>query len=336
MKTALTLMLTIILCFSIQAQDLLSRTQIFHAIEWEHPAFTGVQVKPSADLMYRQALNSYGKESGYYQVGIFYPITKNTGSMSDNSGFKLSNPTKARSLYSSRKERRKQGVGLQVNAIKLGPLDRKEVKAFYAYHLPITNEHIISMGSALKFQQNRIGFDNLTVRDEVNDDLYQQIINSSAGTQSNLHLDIGLALYHRDYYFSITAKSLFITEIQDNEILEHIKNGTSYSFLAGYNWRFSPDFSLLPNVEINYLSIYGEQYKGTIRFKYKELIYVGAGMHHDLKWSALLGVNIPGDIFLHYSYDYYTGFIQEFANGVHEISLSFLINNKKSSTPFSW
>ncbi len=321
---------------NIQGQDLLSRTQIYHAVEWQHPGLAGVQDKLSADLMYRQALNSYGNESGYYQVGVFYPIKKRIGEDAGSSGFKLSNQDKAEEIYNSKKARRKQGLGLQLNKIKIGPLDRTEVKAFYAYHLPISDQFNLSLGSALKFQQNMIGFDNLTVRDEINDSFYQQIINSSAGAQSNLQMDIGTALYSNDLYFTFTARSLFITELQSNEILEYLKDGQTFNFLAGYKWRVHPDFTLLPNAEINYFSTFGTQYKGSLRIKYKELIYAGAGMQNELKWSALLGFNIPGDIFLHYSYDYYTGFIQEFANGVHEVSLSYLFNNKNASTPFTW
>lgn len=321
---------------NLQGQDLLSRTQIFHAVEWQHPGLAGVQDKLSADLMYRQALNSYGNESGYYQVGVFYPIKKRIGEDAGSSGFKLSNQDKVEEIYNSKKARRKQGVGLQLNKIKIGPLDRTEVKAFYAYHLPVSDQFNLSLGSALKFQQNMIGFNNLTVRDEINDSFYQQIINSSAGAQSNLQMDIGTALYSNDLYFTFTARSLFITELQNNEILEYLKDGQTFNFLVGYKWRVHPDFTLLPNAEINYFSTFGTQYKGTLRIKYKELIYAGAGMQNELKWSALLGFNIPGDIFLHYSYDYYTGFIQEFANGVHEVSISYLFNNKNASTPFTW
>jgi type IX secretion system PorP/SprF family membrane protein len=319
-----------------QAQDLLSRSQIFHAVEWQHPGLAGVQDKLSVDLMYRQALNSYGKESGYYQVGVFYPIKNRIGQDAGNAGFKLSNQDKAQEIYNSKNARRKQGIGLQLNKIQIGPLDRTEVKAFYAYHLPVSDKFNLSLGSALKFQQNRIGFGNLTVRDDLNDSFYQQIINSSAGSQSNLQMDIGSALYSQNLYFTFTVRSLFITELQNNEILEYLKDGQTFSFLAGYKWRLNPDFTLLPNAEINYFSTFGTQYKGTLRLKYKELLYAGAGMQNELKWSALLGFNIPGDIFLHYSYDYYTGFIQEFANGVHEISLSYLFNNKNASTPFTW
>lgn len=336
MKKEILLLLIILFGWKAQAQDLLSRTQIFHAAEWQHPGLAGVQENLSVDLMYRQALNSYGSESGYYQIGAFYPIKNDLGGQADGSGFKISNPDKAKEIYNSKTARRKQGVGLQLNAIILGPLDRKEVKAFYAYHLPISNRLNLSLGTSLKLQQNMIGFENLTVRDEVNDDFYQQIINSAAGKQTNLQLDIGTALYNEQFFLTFTAKSLFITELNNNNVLEYLKDGEAYSVLAGYQWIFHPDFSILPNAEINYLTTYGTQFKGTVRFKYKELMYVGAGMQNDLKWSGLVGVNIPGNIFLNYSYDYYTGYISEFSNGVHEVSLSYLFNNQNASTPFTW
>ncbi|GAA5034756.1 hypothetical protein GCM10011506_29150 [Marivirga lumbricoides] len=336
MKKEILLLLVILVSWKTQAQDILSRTQIFHAVEWQHPALSGVQENLSIDLMYRQALNGYGSESGYYQVGAFYPIKNSVGGESDNSGFKISNPDKAREIYNSKIARRKQGVGLQLNAIILGPLDRKEIKGFYAYHLPISEQLNLSLGTSLKFQQNMIGFNNLSVRDEINDDFYQQIINSSEGKQTNLQLDIGTALYSKQFFFTFTAKSLFITELNKNNTLEYLKDGESYSVLAGYKWKFNPDYSILPNAEVNYLTDYGTQFKGTIRFKYKELMYVGAGMQNDLKWSGLIGLNIPGNIFLNYSYDYYTGYISEFSNGVHEVSLSYLFNNQNASTPFTW
>ena len=326
----------ILLSHMVKAQDVLSRTQIFHAVEWQHPAMAGIQNQLSADVMYRQALNGYGQESGYYQAGVFYPIQKAKTNTGNNTGFKISNATKAREFYNSKKARRIQGVGLQLNAVQLGPLNRTEAKAFYAYHLPVNKKFNLSMGTALKFQQNRVGLGNLTVRDEINDDFYQRLINSSAGAESNMQMDIGMAFYSTDIYFSFTAKSIFNYALRENEYMDYLNDGINYSLLFGYNWKINSDLSLLPNVELNYYSTFGTQYKTAVRLKYKELVYVGVGNHHQLKWSGLVGFNIPGGLFLHYSYDYYTGFIREFANGVHEISLSYLFNNKNSNTPFTW
>ncbi|MGM0579222.1 MAG: PorP/SprF family type IX secretion system membrane protein [Bacteroidota bacterium] len=315
------------------SQDVLSRTQIFHAIEWQSPAMAGIQNNMSADLMYRQALNGYGNNSGYIQAGFFYPIKKVEGT---NSSFAISNPNKTAEFYGSKKARRKQGVGIQINSIQLGPLDRTEVKGFYAYHLPVNSKYSLSLGTALKYQQNSIGYNNLHVRDKANDDLYQQIINTNSGRQSNVQMDLALAYYSNRVYVSLVANSLFTEPIQGNEMEAYMNDGMNFSLMAGYKWNINADLSLLPNIEINYFTTTGEQYKSSLRLKYRELIYIGAGMHHDLKWAGLFGVNVPGNFFVNYSYDYYTGFIQEFSNGVHEVSLSFLFKNKNSSTPFTW
>ena len=232
MKKEILLLLIILLSWQTQAQDLLSRTQIFHAVEWQHPGLAGVQENLSVDLMYRQALNGYGSNSGYYQVGGFYPIKNSVSGQDDNSGFKISNPDKAKELYNSKTARRKQGVGLQLNAIILGPLDRKEIKGFYAYHLPVSDKLNLSLGTSLKFQQNMIGFNNLTVRDEINDDFYQKIVNSAEGKQTNLQLDIGTALYSEQFFFTFTAKSLFITELNNNNALEYLKDGGELFWLC--------------------------------------------------------------------------------------------------------
>lgn len=335
MKKILLLILISFLSLTLNAQDILSRSQIFHAVEWRHPAFAGIQTKLSADLMYRQALNSYGNGSAYYQVGLFYPIKKSLVAGTDNS-FQLSNSEIADEYYSSKKARRKQGVGIQLNNIALSPLNRKEVKLFYAYHLPISKDLYLSLGSAVKFQQNNIGLTHLNVRDELNDDFYQQIINSGSGRQSNLQVDMGSALYSSNFYASFTVNSLLFAGLQKNGMMEHLEEDMSYNFLLGYKIRLNSEILILPNAEINHFSTYGTQYKGTLRIKYKELVYVGAGMQHNLKWSGLMGFNIPGNLFLNYSYDYYTGFISEFSNGVHEVSLSYLFNNKNSSTPYTW
>ncbi len=318
------------------SQDALSRTQIFHAIEWQSPAMAGIQNNMSADIMYRQALNGYGNTSGYIQAGFFYPIKKVEGTNARNSSFAISNPNKTEAFYGSRTARRKQGVGLQVNAIRLGPLDRTEIKGFYAYHLPVNSKYNLSLGTALKFQQNIIGYNNLNVRDKANDDLYQKLISGNSGRQSKIQMDLALAYYSNRIYVSFVANSLFNESIQDLEMGAYMNDGMNFSLMAGYKWNINADFSLLPNVEINYFTTTGEQYKSSLRIKYRELIYIGMGMHYDLKYAGLFGVNVPGNFFVNYSYDYYTGFIQEFSNGVHEVSLSFLFNNKNSSTPYTW
>ncbi|MGJ3234273.1 PorP/SprF family type IX secretion system membrane protein [Marivirga sp.] len=335
---AIILFLMVYFCIieTLQSQDILSRTQLFHAIEWQSPAMAGIQNNLSADIMYRQALNGYGNQSGYVQAGLFYPIKKAKGENINNSSFALSNPEKAEEFYNSKVARRKQGIGLQLNSIQLGPLDRTEIKGFYAYHIPVNNAFNLSLGSAMKFQQNTIGFNNLNVRDKANDELYQRLMNSDAGRQSNVQMDLSLAYYSNKLYFSFVANSLFTQSFQENEMAAYMNDGLNFSLMAGYKWNLNSELSLLPNAEINYFATTGGQYKSSLRLKYKELIYIGMGMHHQLKWAGLFGVNVPGNFFVHYSYDYYTGFIQEFSNGVHEVSLSFLFNNKNSSTPYTW
>lgn len=320
----------------VYSQEVLSRTQIFNAIEWQSPAMAGIQDNMSADIMYRQALNGYGSRSGYVQAGLFYPIKKVTGDNADNSSFAISNPDKAKEFYNSKTARRKQGVGLQLNAIRVGSLNRTEVKGFYAYHLPVTSQYNLSLGSAMKFQQSNINIKNLNVRDKANDDLYQQLVSGELGKQSNIQMDLSLAFYSDKLYLSFVANSLFVQPLRETKMETYLNDGTNFSLMAGYEWSLNTDYALLPNVEINYFRSTGNQYKASLRLRYKELLYVGAGMHNSLKWSGLFGVNIPGNFFVNYSYDYYTGFIKEFSNGVHEVSLSFLFNNKNASTPYTW
>jgi type IX secretion system PorP/SprF family membrane protein len=321
---------------SVLSQDVLSRTQIFHAIEWQSPAMAGIHNNMSADIMYRQALNGYGSQSGYVQAGFFYPIKQVETNASNNTSFTMSNPELAEAYYNSRLARRKQGVGLQINSINLGPLDRTEVRGFYSYHLPVSTNFNLSLGSAIKFQQNSVGFGNLNVRDQTNDDLYQRLINGNSGRQSNVQMDLSAAYYSSDLYLSFVANSLFTQPFQDNEMAAYMNDGLNFSFIAGYKWGLNSDLTLLPNIEMNYFTTTKGQFKSSVRLKYKELIYIGMGMHHQFKWAGLFGINVPGNFFVNYSYDYYTGFIQEFSNGVHEVSLSFLFNNKNASTPYTW
>jgi type IX secretion system PorP/SprF family membrane protein len=337
-RKAIVLFVTVSLSIvkNVYAQDVLSRTQIFQAIEWQSPAMVGIQNSTSADIMYRQALSGYGNQSGYVQAGFVYPIKKAEESGLKNSSFTISNPDKAEEFYNSKTARRKQGIGLQLNSIQLGPLDRTEVKGFYAYHLPINKRFDLSLGSALKFQQNTIGLNSLSVRDKANDELYQKLINNNAGRQSNVQLDLSMAYYSEKLYLSFVTNSIFTQSFQETEMTAYMNEGINFSLLAGYKWNLNSEYTLMPNIEFNYFASTGGQYKSSLRLKYKQLVYVGIGMHHNLKWAGLLGFNIPGNFFVNYSYDYYTGFIQEFSNGVHEVSLSFLFKNKNSSTPYTW
>jgi type IX secretion system PorP/SprF family membrane protein len=317
-------------------QEQLSRTQFYVNPEWTHPATAGINDYLDISVMYRQGLNVFDESSSFYTASIFYQLTKSKNLESNKQGFRISNPDLVDELNKNSEARRKQGVGLKLQSIGLGPMDNQEIRAYYAYHLPISNSLDLSFGTSVAANQTSINYNQFTVRDEINDAFYQQLKNAGTGQQTNLLIDLGVALYSNSMIFTLSANSMVSSILSENTPLDQIGTGLQMSSLLGYKWNISSDFSVLPNAEIIFNPDYPFQYKTSVRVNYRKIVYAGASLHNELKWSMLCGFKIPGGLMLNYSYDYYNGYLKDFSNGVHEVTLNILLKNRYGSLPFTW
>jgi len=328
---------TIILLFFLSAlafgQQNIDRSQLFANQERISPAMVGANELGLIDVAYRSILNTNGTALNIYQAGVFMPLSNAYRSETDNSSFALSSPSLEAKINSSKKLRRKHGLGLSISSLNYANLSRNDLQLSYAYHLPLSSKLNFSLGTAIHWESNAISTNNLTVRDPANDLLFQEIQSAGGINNSNFFFDVGGSIYSDNFFLNVNLSRVnFLSNDQEQETIESLIP----SLQLGYRIGLGANFSINSNVMARLNELFENDYIGAIRLNYRNLVYLGAAYHHDLKISGLIGLRLPKAIFMNYSYDIYNNSSNTISSGTHELSLQFLLKNKRSTAPFLW
>ncbi len=315
------------------AQTPIDRSQIFANQEWGSPGFVGANDLTKLDLAYRQVINSTGAGLNVYQFGIFAPLNNSYSPEGDNSSFAISDPSLLSTINSNKKLRRKHGLGAAVSSMHYQNLSVNNVQVNYAYHLPLTNKLNVGLGTAIHWESTGIGVDQLTLRDPENDILYQNLLQSGGFNNTTFYTDFGVSIYGQKGYLNLNLTQITLFSADSTQASNEVLI-PSAGF--GYRWSINSQFSINTNLALRINEVFNNDYIFTLRCNYREMLYIGAGYHHDLKTSGFVGFKLPKAIFLNYSYDIYANYGEQISSGTHELSLTYLLNNKKSAAPLAW
>jgi type IX secretion system PorP/SprF family membrane protein len=314
-------------------QSAVSRTQQYINPEWNHPALTGMSNSLKLGVSFRQSITSSNNTLRLYQAGVFLPIKNSYNNETDNSGFALSSPLLNEELGNNKRSRRKHGVGLHLSNLSVDAFNRQSISAFYAYHLPVSDKLTTSFGTSLNYIQNNYGVDQLTV-ENTQDELYQMLLQEGFNN-SMLLADFSVALYSKALMITTHISSITLTE-NKSDLVEAANNAIIYGLAAAYQFQLGTDFVISSFVSFKANPQYQHDLNLSLRIKYSDMVYAGFGIQNDFKYSALAGIKLPKAIFLDYSYDRFNNAGGVLAGGMHEISLSYIIQNKKLDSPFLW
>ena len=316
-----------------QAQNAFNRTLSFANPQWQEPALLGINQQPIIGLSYRQNINQTGIGLSAYELGFSMPIQKNYNSEANNSGFALSSSNLENTLKESKASRRKHGIGLNLRSQRFDNYQRSEVQLGYAYHLPVSKSLNLSFGANFVYAMTTIGQNSLTVRDPANDALYQQILEDQGAFANEIFGNVGISIYTENFQFSShLRRALLYSEgnIGQNE-------GEVPAFLpffrTSYLLRLNTEWHLIPQVSYAMNGTFEDTMAGSIRLNYNNFLSAGVGIQNNEQLSALIGVKLSRDIFVQYAFDSYNNFGRRLANGVHELNISYLIQNKRATLP---
>lgn len=335
MRKPLFIFLILFTAPSLYGQQRNGLTQFFLIMQKDHPALVGADDFLQINVSYSQPWNDFTEDADNYSVSAFTPLGHSKAMDEVRRGPRISNEESIEAYSKLSSLRRRHGIGILAEGNNLGPQKELDLKAYYAYHIPVSDKFNLSLGTGLGVYQQEINLNDLTVRDPVNDEFYQQII-SSGGKQTRFIADFGIALYAENIYFSITGKSLVEEELSGESLLTNFTREKGGSFLVGYKRALNDKLSVHLNGSVLYSELYDMIYMGAVRFKYDDFIYAGGSFHHDYKWSLLLGLNAAKNIYIHYAYDNHTGYINEFSRGTHQVTVGLSLINNFFKKPLSW
>ena len=194
----------------------------------------------------------------------------------------------------------------------------------YAYHIPLDYEKVnLSFGLGAKLMYYNLDF-NKDGLQQVFDPAYS----SSAYDKTLADASSGVYLYGRNFYAGFSASNLFQSSFNtpvngsphpNSEFRNYYTMGAYRFYIVNKDWQLEPSF-LLRKIE-NFSTITDL----TARILYLENTWTGLTYRTD--GTAIFAFGFGSDN-MHFSYSYdhtFTGEIQQYTYGTHEIGISFRI-----------
>lgn len=302
-------------------------TQYYLNIPATNAGFTGVEDYLDLKSGFRQGWNDFNIKNNNVYLSAYGILSKKNKSGTTNNTLRTSDPSAYKAIQSSRVLRRKHGLGGMLTNRNFGPYRSVSINANYAYHLPISDRFNLSFGSKLTYDNQRINFNNYTVRDEVNDAFYQQLMRTNQGSQNSFFMDFGSVIYSNRFFIGISTNSIIAKKISGDNLLQE-SNVVRYNLQTGGNVAMGTNFTLNPGLQVSYSKEYDLLWTVNARLKYKDVIYLGPAFNSEKKLSILFGLMINSRLSINYSYDQYLSELKDFNATMHEVVVGAVLFKK--------
>jgi len=325
----------LLLCNRIAHAQEVDYTQYYLNLAGVNPGFTGMEDYVDLKMGYRQGGNEFGVKNNNVFVSIYGALGASSQLALKRNALRISNLEAFEQLQSNRRLRRRQGIGGMVTSRTVGPYTSVSLNANYAYHLPISNRLNVSLGTRVAYGSQRIDFNGYTVRDQVNDLFYQQLMQSNPGNQNSLSIDFGTVIYSDRSYLALSSTNLGIKSLSGDHPLS-ISNKRQFSLQTGTITQLGGPLSLNSGIKLTQAQGYDLIWAVNSRLRYKELIYLGAGYNSGSKISLLFGFSVNSKFTVNYSYDHYLSGLGSLNVNVHELVLGVGLFNTYESKSRLW
>lgn len=217
------------------------------------------------------------------------------------------------------------GVGGFATGEVTGPLNKYKFYGSYAYHLPLNNKLVFSLGTFLGFQNYYVNKDRLHFVDNQTDNALNGNISSISPDGS-----IGGWLYSRELYVGLSILQIFNNKVKvtDGASAEG-KLNRHYFFTAGYKIKLDEKWALVPSVLVKGLSPAPVQFDINLKVRYMDRFWGGLSYRNKDAAIILLGMTWDNKFDVGYAYDYSISDLRKYNAGSHEIMVGYHIPKKK-------
>lgn len=217
----------------------------------------------------------------------------------------------------------RSGIGVSVNYGQLGFENNFDIKLNYAYHQPIKENHILSIGFSFELMNKTIDYSQFFTFDN-GDPLLNNV-----GEESGMFTDFGLGVYYQfkdKFYTGLSVSQLTGASSKIGEVTYDLV--PHYYFTAGYNFTLKEDkksnFVLVTGllakttitttqIELHALLRYNNRYWGGLMYRMDDAVGVIAGMSfnefsfglsYDITTSSMAQTGSKGspEFFIKYCY----------------------------------
>ncbi len=283
--------------------------KLSHRRQW-----TGITDAPVTTYLTMHAplkKDDYGRET----VNTFYPYGENPLGRANWRDYNNNDPH--------------HGVGLTFLNDVTGPLSRIALQGTYAYHMSVAPGLMLSGGVSVGFTQLRLDATKLNFGDVNLDPAV-----SSSGVLNRMRPDIsaGFWLYSSRFFAGLSVQQLVPQQVafSDNNVYLDNSRLIPHTFLSlGYRFSLSDEVSMLPSLQVRYISPLPVGLDLNLKFRYLDQLWVGGSYRHKEGGAAMAGIKLNTSWHLGYAYEMATNnTLNTFARGSHELTIGFLLGNK--------
>ena len=228
------------------------------------------------------------------------------------------------------------GVGGVLIADKIGPFRVNSAKAGYSYHVPVSRDLIISLGTFLGFKQ--YGVDDDYLQPSSDPSVIDPLLNFRTTFVPDMTL--GLWAYSKTYYFGLASFQILNSKIDFYEEISESANDDAKSSLkahhwitAGYKVELNDNWFVVPSFVFKYVRNAPLTFDLNAKIRYQDMFWVGGSYRYQDAVVLLAGINLFKKIDFSYAYDITTSDVREFSSGSHEIVLGYRLPNHQHHRP---
>lgn len=341
LKTTILTSLLILGFFPLQAQVDYRFSQFMQNPLPVNPAFSGIEDFVDLKFGYRaQWLGFEGAPTNIFLSGNM-ALQISPGNNFKDRGVRIYEPEaynekETDNEFGYRKGKR-QGVSFYILQNSDGGFFNIGSFVNYAYHLRITNQLLWSVGAGVGYEFSRFDAMNISVLNPLNDPTYQAYVANNQSQKSNLKLNLGTVIYHKQLFIGYSALNAVDYNIGgNNEFFNEQTSDITHTVQAGlrYKWRYG--YLITPSLLVRIRANNPTEYIGLIRARWHDKAWAGIQYTYNSAVGLSLGTYLTKNIGFNYAYEFPTSQVRRASSGSHEFILAIKLNNQNFSRAYLW
>ncbi|GAB3202256.1 type IX secretion system PorP/SprF family membrane protein [Pontibacter aydingkolensis] len=325
MKVIYTLVFILILCRTVQSQQLPQHTQYTQNNFLLNPAVAGIENYIDVRTSYRtQWVGLEGAPTSFY-TSLHSSINKNdrnakrlsigNGGSNGDSGANKNNRFHIKPHH---------GVGAVAQMDKAGLLRTFSMSLSYAYHLPLTSNLNMSAGVTAGLKQFRLNKKELNVLTPED-----PFLTGDAAHMNKAELGVGFWLYSANFYVGFSGMQLLRREKDNPNTEPHAALQRHYYVTGGIRIKASDLVNITPSVMVKTAESGLSMVDVNTKFTYDQRFWLGSSYRHGDAFTGTVGIYLNHMLDVSYSYDITTSELNQVSANSHEVVVGLKLNNKQ-------
>ena len=218
----------------------------------------------------------------------------------------------------------KIGLGGYLYNDVTGPTTRNGLQMSYAYHIPVKNEAVFSLGLEARVQQFSYDKAKLSEALGANDPVI-------AGSDKRFKGDAGFGIAYTAKKLQLGASVSQLIQSKLNfydatgNTTEEARLYRHFYFHGNYKWQVDKETRIIPNFLVIYLPNAPIEVSGGARVEHSNLFWYGLTWRAEQSWAISAGLRLKEKFNIGYSFDIYTRPLSVYDKGSngHEIMLRY-------------